>query len=220
MDATLLGFALSCLTTIFFVVDPPGVVPLFITMTKDDPPEHRRRTARNACITAAAALAAFAAGGQFFFAHLGISLGAFKVAGGILLFLLAVDLLRAEPTRQRTTPEETREGVEKSDVSVFPLGIPMLAGPGAIATAMVLNARADTNVKRAIVFGAIFFTLGVAWILLLSANRIERALGKTGMNVLHRVMGLILAATAMQFVIDGIRDTLPILGTIPPAATG
>lgn len=218
MDSTLIAFGLSSLTTIFFVVDPPGVVPLFITMTKGDTKAHRSRTARRACLTAACTLATFAAGGQFLFAHLGISLGAFKVAGGILLFLLAVDLLRAEPTRQRTTPEETREGVEMQDVSVFPLGTPMLAGPGAIATVMVLVARAETRPQRGVVFASIAFTCFIAWVLLLSANRIERTLGKTGMNVLHRIMGLILAATAMQFVIDGIRDTIPILGTLPPAA--
>lgn len=217
MDSALLAFGLSSLTTIFFVVDPPGVVPLFLTMTKSDSADHRNRTARRACITAAVALATFAAAGGVLFEHLGISLGAFKVAGGILLFLLAVDLLRAEPTRQRTTPEETREGAEMQDVSVFPLGIPMLAGPGAIATVMVLIARAETKAQKGLVFASIAFTLGVAWVLLLSANRIERALGKTGLNVLHRVMGLILAATAMQFVIDGIRDTIPILGTLPPA---
>jgi len=217
MDSALLAFGLSSLTTIFFVVDPPGVVPLFLTMTKSDSADHRNRTARRACITAAVALATFAAAGGVLFEHLGISLGAFKVAGGILLFLLAVDLLRAEPTRQRTTPEETREGAEMQDVSVFPLGIPMLAGPGAIATVMVLIARAETKAQKGLVFASIAVTLGVAWVLLLSANRIERALGKTGLNVLHRVMGLILAATAMQFVIDGIRDTIPILGTLPPA---
>lgn len=218
MDSTLLAFGLSSLTTIFFVVDPPGVVPLFITMTKDDPAAHRRRTATRACITAASTLAIFAAGGGILFEHLGISLGAFKVAGGILLFLLAVDLLRAEPTRQRTTPEETSEGIEMQDVSVFPLGTPMLAGPGAIATVMVLVARAETQVQRGLVFGSIVFTCFVAWLLLLSADRIQRTLGKTGMNVLHRIMGLILAATAMQFVIDGVRDTIPILGALPPIA--
>ena len=218
MDAALVAFGLSSLTTIFFVVDPPGVVPLFITMTKDDPVEHRRRTARRAALTAACTLATFAGGGGILFEHLGISLGAFKVAGGILLFLLAVDLLRAEPTRQRTTPEETSEGVEMQDVSVFPLGTPMLEGPGAIATVMVLVARAESPLQRGLVFASIAFTCSVAWVLLLSADRIQRTLGKTGMNVLHRIMGLILAATAMQFVIDGIRDTLPILGTLPPAS--
>lgn len=216
MDASLLPFALSAMTTVFFVVDPPGVVPLFVTMTKDDAPAHRRRTALRACVTAASVLALFAAAGGVLFTHLGISLGAFKVAGGLLLFLLAVDMVRAEPTRQRTTPEETREGVEMQDVSVFPLGIPIMAGPGAIATVMVLIARADTLSKRAIVFAAIAFTCLVAWLLLSGADRIQRTLGKTGMNVLHRIMGLILAATAMQFVIDGIRDTMPILGVTPP----
>ena len=218
MDRTLLAFALSSLTTIFFVVDPPGVVPLFLTMTKGDTAEHRARTALRATLTALCALSVFAGAGHLLFEHLGISLGAFKVAGGILLFLLAIDLLRAETTRQRTTPEETLEGVDKEDVSVFPLGIPMLAGPGAIATVMVLIARAETVVQSAIVFGAIALTIAVAYVLLLGANRIERALGRTGMNVLHRVMGLILAATAMQFIIDGIKDTIPVLSlTVPPS---
>ena len=92
----------------------------------------------------------------------------------------------------------------------------MLAGPGAIATVMVLVARAETQLQRGMVFGSIVCTCFVAWVLLLSADRIQRTLGKTGMTVLHRIMGLILAATAMQFVIDGIRDTIPILGSLPP----
>ncbi len=212
MAGSTLAFALSAVTTVFFVVDPPGVVPLFVTMTAGDPPARRRAMATRACAVAAGVLSAFAAGGGALFAHLGISLGAFKLAGGLLLFLLAVDLLRAETTRQRTTPEETKEGVDKPDVSVFPLGIPMLAGPGAIATVMVLVARASGAVERGIVFAAIAVTAGAAWILLLFADRFAKALGRTGMNVLHRLMGVILAATAMQFVIDGIRDTLPALG--------
>ena len=217
-DGSLLAFALTSLTTIFFVVDPPGVVPLFLTMTGDDTPQHRRRMATRACVTAACALAVFAAAGGVLFSLLGISLGAFKVAGGILLFLFAVDLLKAQPSRQRMTPEETREGVEKQDVSVFPLGIPMLAGPGAIATVMVLRARSETALQTGFVFAAIAVTMLAAWILLLFAARFERALGRTGMSVLHRIMGIVLAATAMQFVIDGVRDTLPILGTIPAGA--
>ena len=148
-----------------------------------------------------------AALGDALFAFLGISLGAFRIAGGILLFLLAVDMLLAKPSRQRTTPEETEEGTHKPDVSVFPLGIPMLAGPGSITVVMMSRATATTLLEHVMVFVGIAAVAVICWLVLRAAGRIERRLGQTGMNVLHRVFGLLLAAIAAQFVVDGIRDS-------------
>jgi multiple antibiotic resistance protein len=199
-----LSFSLSTLTTLFLVVDPPAAVPMFLSMTGSDPPAHRRRTARRAAIATGITLAAFAALGTTIFSILGVSLGAFRIAGGILLFLLAVDMLRAQRSRQRTSPEEEAEGVDRPDVSVFPLAIPMLAGPGAISTVMVVVSRATGLWQHAVVLVAIVTTALAAYFMLRGAVVIERRLGQTGMNVLQRVMGLILAATAVQFAVDGI----------------
>jgi multiple antibiotic resistance protein len=140
---------------------------------------------------------------------LGISLGAFRIAGGLLLFLLALDMLRAERSRQRTSPEEVAEGVERPDVSIFPLAIPMLAGPGATSTVMVLVSEALALWQKAVVVLAIAGTALLSYFILRGASVVERRLGQTGMNVLQRVMGLILAATAVQFVVDGIAAVLP-----------
>lgn len=188
------------------IVDPVAVVPLFLVMTAGDDAAQRRRMAARAAVVAGTALAIFAAVGDAIFLFLGISLGAFRIAGGVLLFLLAVDMLLAKASRQRTTPEETAEGTHKPDVSVFPLAIPMLAGPGSITVVMMSRATATTLVETAMVFVAIAVVAVVSWLVLREAGRIERRLGQTGMNVLHRVFGLLLAAIAAQFVVDGVRD--------------
>lgn len=209
--ADVLAFSLSTLTTLFFVVDPPATAPIFLSMTASDSTEHKRRTAFRAAVATGIALASFAAVGGLIFELLGISLGAFRIAGGILLFLLAVDMLRAQRSRQRTSPEEEIEGIDKPDVSVFPLAIPMLAGPGAISTVMVLVSRAKHLWQYTAILLAIAVTAFGVYFTLRGALFIERRLGQTGLNVLQRVMGLILAATAVQFVLEGIQTVLPTL---------
>jgi MarC family membrane protein len=205
----MLTFAVAAFSAVFSVVDPFGVVPVYIAMTAADSREHKRRTALRASVTMAMALGIFAALGAYVLRFFGLTIGAFRIAGGVLLFLLAVDMLRAQPSRQRTTPEEEREGLEKPDVSVFPLAIPMLSGPGSFATVMVLMSRAENVWQRAIVFASIAATAVLTFVILLGATFAEKRLGRTGINVLHRVMGLLLAAIAVQFVIDGARDVLP-----------
>ncbi len=209
MFSDIFAFTVSTLTTLLLVVDAPGVVPIFLAMTVSDSAAHQRATARRASVVTAVVLASFAAAGSLIFRVLGISLGAFRIAGGVLLFLLAVDMLRAERSRQRTSPEEEAEGRDRSDVSVFPLAIPMMAGPGATSTVMVLVSRAERAWQYAAVFLAIFITALVSYWLLRAAVVIERRLGKTGLNVIQRVMGLILAATAVQFVVEGLAKVLP-----------
>jgi multiple antibiotic resistance protein len=209
MFPRVLSFTFSTLTTLLLVVDAPAAVPLFLSMTASDSAAYKRSTALRAAIAAAVVLAAFAALGSVILRVLGVSLGAFRIAGGVLLFLLAIDMLRAERSRQRTTPEEEAEGVDRPDVSIFPLAIPMLAGPGATSTVMVLVSRAERVWQYAVVFGAIALTAFVSYLLLRGALRVERRLGRTGLNVIQRVMGLILAATAVQFVVEGISNVLP-----------
>jgi len=204
-----LSFAFSTLTTLLLVVDAPAAVPLFLSMTEADSVEHRRRTASRAALAAGIVLASFGALGGIVFRVLGISLGAFRIAGGILLFLLAIDMLRAQRSRQRTSPEEEADGVDRPDISIFPMAIPMLAGPGATSTVMVLVSRAERPWQYVVVFAAIGLTALTAYGFLRSAVRVERGLGRTGMNVLQRVMGLNLAATAVQFVVEGASDVLP-----------
>jgi multiple antibiotic resistance protein len=185
-------------------------VPLFLSMTaKDDAPK-RRRTALRAALACFVTLSLFAVTGGLLFRAFGITLGAFKIAGGLMLFLMAIDMMKAQHSRTRSTEEEEQEGEEKDDVAIVPMAIPFLAGPGAIATVMVMMSRAGGRpMAVASVFGAIAVTTLVTWLLLRSAASAERFLSKTMLNVMNRVFGLILAAVAVEFVIGGLRDLLP-----------
>ncbi len=209
--AAITSFFLSSFVTVFFVVDPPAAVPLFISMTATYSAEGKRRTAMRASLIAFAVLSVFAAAGGTIFRLLHVSLGAFRMAGGLLLFLLAVDMLRAQRSRQRTSPEEEAEAAETNDVSVFPLAIPMLAGPGATSAVMVLMTRAEQAWQSGAIFAAIAMTAAMTYAILRFASGIGERLGQTGLNVLQRIMGLVLAAIAMQFVVDGIGTVLPSL---------
>jgi multiple antibiotic resistance protein len=204
--------ALKSFLTLLAIVDPIAIVPLFLAMTAGDTLEQRRKMAARAALVAGVTLAVFAAAGDALFSLLGISLPAFRIAGGVLLFLLSVDMLLAKPSRQRTTPEETEEGVHKPDVSVFPLGIPMLAGPGSITVVMMARASAGSSLERWLVFGSIVGVALVSFVVLAVGGQIAQRLGQTGMNVMHRVLGLLLAAIAAQFVVDGVRDAFGIHG--------
>ncbi|WIG98196.1 MarC family protein [Myxococcus sp. SDU36] len=194
---------LVSLSAIFFVVDPIGVVPLFLAMTAGDTQEKVRRTAMRACLVACGMMLFFALFGGVIFKVFGVSLGAFRVAGGILLLITALDMLRARPAETRTTPSEEQEGVVKEDVAIVPLAIPLLAGPGAIATAMVLMAKGDTLVSAIPVLAAVVLTFVASYFILRASGLIQRVLRQSGVAIVERVMGLILAAIAVQFIADG-----------------
>jgi multiple antibiotic resistance protein len=199
-----LGLALSTFASLFVAVDPFAAVPLFLVMTKSDTPASRKATALRAALATFCLLCSFAAVGPRLLAALGISLSAFRIAGGLLLFSLSLDMLRARPSRTRTSPEEEAEGVHKEDVSIFPLAIPMLAGPGAASTVMVLAARGVSVLDFILLGLSIGLTTLACYLMLRSAPWIGDKLGQTGANVIERVLGLILAATAVQFVLDGL----------------
>lgn len=200
----LLSFA-----AIFFIVDPIGLVPIFLSMTARDSPQKCRRMAWRACLTASVVLVFFALAGALVLEIFSLTLGAFRVAGGLLLLLTALDMLRAKHAATRTSPEEEQEGVALDDIAIVPLAMPLLAGPGAIATAMVLVAQhGGTWQGSAAVVGAIVLTMLIAYVFLRSAQQVGRVLGQTGIAVLERVFGLILAAIAVQFVFDGARELL------------
>jgi multiple antibiotic resistance protein len=215
---------LVALSAIFFVVDPLSAVPLFLAMTRADSVAKRRATALRASITAALVLSGFALGGAWIFKLLGIGLPAFKVAGGVVLLLLALDMLRIRPSTTRITEGEVEEGVGKDDIAVVPLAMPLLAGPGSIATAVVLMARARAGPwwHAAAVLLAIALTCTATWLILAGAARTERVLGKTTLAILERAAGLLLVAIAIQFMMDGLGEGLPglagALGRFPPGS--
>ena len=192
-------------TSILFIVDPFAVVPTFLAMTERDSPEQRRVLARRGAWTCAITLIAFAAGGSLIFRIFGITIGAFKIAGGILLGLNALDMVQARRSQQRETPAEKAEGIQKEDIGIMPLGVPMLAGPGAISTVMVLALGSKGPLVTAAVYVSIILTTLISYYVLAAASLVERRLGQTGMRILTRLMGLVLCAIAVQFVIDGIK---------------
>jgi multiple antibiotic resistance protein len=203
-------FTLVTFSAVFFVVDPFAVIPLFLAFTRGDTVKKRHATALKASIVTTVTLALFAATGGFIFRLFGITIGAFKIAGGILLFHVALDMMRAQPSRVRSSPEEAVEGNEKEDVAIVPLAIPMLAGPGAIATVTVLMSEAaHSYVHIGIVLLAIFLTGVLTFLVLRASTYVERALKQTGLNIVNRVMGLILAAVSVQVVVNGVHDVLP-----------
>jgi len=201
-----LGFLGLCLPSILSIVDPLAAVPVFVTLVAKDPRPEQRRTALRAVLTMAIVLTIFAAAGNAIFHFFGITVPAFKIAGGVLLFSMALEMMRATPSAVRTKPEEQTEAETKEDVGIVPLGIPLLSGPGAIATAMVWAARAKGPTQNAALYGSILVVAVITLVVLLSATPLLARLGKTGINITTRIMGLILAATAAQFLLDGWRE--------------
>ena len=195
-------------TSVLFIVDPFAAVPSFLAMTARDTPTARRVLARRGAWTAAITLTLFAVGGSLIFKVFGITIGAFKIAGGVLMGLNALDMVQARRSHQRETPIETAEGIAKEDIGILPLGVPMLAGPGAISTVMVLALGSKSVATTVALYVAIALTAYVSFLTLSAASLVERRLGQTGMRILTRLMGLVLLAIAAQFIVDGIRLSL------------
>lgn len=203
-----LVFSSMAFSTIFFVVDPIGLVPIFISMTQSDSPEKRISIAKRASIAAGIILVVFAIFGKLIFSSFGITLAAFRIAGGILLWFIAMDMVRARTTRVKTTPEEEQEGIEKEDVALIPLALPMLAGPGSISTVMVLMGQASSWLYFIPVFISILITCIITYFMLRGAQYLLKYLKQTGMKIIIRIMGMILAAIAVQFIINGVFDAV------------
>jgi multiple antibiotic resistance protein len=202
-------FALVSFTSILFLVDPIAVVPTFLAITHGESVEQRRVTARRACVAAAILLIVFAAAGNLIFRAFGITLPAFRIAGGAILWLVAMDMLRGE-RRTQEGPPEIDEGRAKDDVALTPLAMPMLAGPGAISTVMVLSGQAQSPARTAVIYASILVTLVISWIMLRVGDRVMSRFGRTGIRVTTRIMGLLLAAVAVQFVITGVREAMAV----------
>jgi multiple antibiotic resistance protein len=200
-------FALVTFTSILFLVDPIAVVPTFLAITQGESVDQRRATARRACVAAAILLIVFAAAGNLIFRAFGITLPAFRIAGGAILWLVAMDMLRGERSTQESEAE-IHEGRLKEDVAFTPLAMPMLAGPGAISTVMVLSGQAQTPARAAVIYASIVLTLLISWMMLRIGDRVMSRFGQTGIRVTMRIMGLLLAAVAVQFIITGVREAI------------
>ncbi len=197
----------------FFIVDPFAATPAFLGMTDGYDRIRRKQMARRASLTCLVILSVFATVGKYLFRIFGITLPAFKFAGGLLLLLVALDMLQARRSRTRETPEEQSDAVDIEDVGIIPMGIPMLAGPGSISTVMVLVAQAPTWRDAIPVLVGIVLTSFVCYVVLASADRVGEVLGETGIRVLTRLMGLMLTAIAFQFFVSALVD-LHVIGPV------
>lgn len=201
----MLDTAIATFVTFFVVVDPLGVAPIFVALTAHDSAVERRRQARHGVAIAAAVILIFAVGGEPLLRVLGIGMPAFRIAGGLLLLLLGIDMVMARPSGLRsTTPDEAAEGERKSDIAVFPLAIPLIAGPGALTSVMLLmgNSAGDLG-RQTMTLAIMLVVLAIMLACLLAAGHLLKILGVTGINVVTRVLGLVVAALAVQFMIDG-----------------
>jgi multiple antibiotic resistance protein len=199
-------YALFAFGSLFVIVDPIAAVPAFVAMTARDSVRDRLRTARVACLVAVGLLTGFAFLGQPLFRLLGITMPAFQVAGGLVLLLVAFDMLRAQRSPVLETAEETAAGVVKEDVAVTPLAMPMLAGPGALSTAVLLNAQAQSWIQHVVLLlclGAVGF---ISYLALALAGRGADWLGPIAARIIERLMGLLLSAVAIQFILDALKS--------------
>lgn len=194
--------------TLFIVIDPVGLAPMFIALTTGASATFRRRMAINGTLLASGMLLLFYFAGAWLLNALGIGMAAFRIAGGILLFLLAVDMVFARQSGMRsTTIREQREAEAKPDISVFPLAFPLIAGPGALTTVLLTSSSARGVLAFGTMLGVLVVILILTLLSLLYASRIMKFLGETGTNVIGRLFGLILSALAIQFVLDGIHGS-------------
>ena len=198
----------SALVTFLVIVDPPGCAPIFASLTRDASVADRRSMAIRSCLIAWTILIFFALLGKPMLAALGISLASFRIAGGVLLFYIAVEMVFERRTERRERRADSIEGTPQ-DISVFPMAMPMIAGPGSIASAMLWVSRAETPLHIAVVLAAITVVILMTLLTLLAAGPLLRLIGERIESVITRILGVILAALASQFVIDGLKESFP-----------
>ncbi|MGQ3489280.1 MarC family protein [Roseovarius pacificus] len=199
-------FLITAFVTLFVIIDPIGMTPIFVALTQGMNTAKRRAIALRACVTSALILIVFAAFGEAVLGFIGISMPAFRIAGGILLFITALDMLfERRSKRRKSQADEAEEEDDNDDPSIFPLSIPLIAGPGSITSVILLAGQNPGLEGMAWVSGVMLLVVLIVLILFLMAGLLERALGRVGINVVTRLLGMLLAALAVQFVLDGLR---------------
>ena len=200
---------IKILTALLVIVNPVGVIPIFVSLTSDQPPQVRQRTARVAALSVGMVLIASCLLGESFLHFFGVSIASFRVGGGLLLLLMAISMFNAQQSGSKYLPEESREAGEKPDIAVVPLSVPLLAGPGAISTIIIYSNQAESWSHSAILIAIISIVALTVWIVLSMAVPAVKMLGKTGINIVTRLMGLLLAAIAVEFIANGLGQLLP-----------
>ena len=208
----MIALFLSAFVTFLVVIDPPGCAPIFASLTRGTNIAHRRAMALRSCLVAWTVLMFFALLGRPMLQALGISLASFRIAGGVMLFMIALDMVFERRTQRREERAHSIEGTPAAeDISVFPMAIPMIAGPGSIASAMLWVSRADGSSQVLIVLAAITVVILLTLLALLAAGRLMHLIGERMEAMITRILGVILAALAAQFIVDGLRESFPVL---------
>lgn len=202
----LLEYTLLAASSLFVIVDPLAAVPAFLAMTPNDTPEQRARMARLACFVMGGVLLFFAATGMVLFKVFGVTMPAFQIAASIVLLLVALDMLRAQRSRVQETSEETTAGAEKADIAITPLAIPMLSGPGAISTAILLQRQAQGWPQHVALYVCIVGIALISYLILRFSSRGVQWLSPIAMRIANRLMGLLLAAVAIQFMLNALKE--------------
>lgn len=205
-----LSFGLLCFTSFFTLINPLGTMPIFMTMTADLEVSQRNATARKASVVAFFTIIAFALSGQLLFKFFGISVNSFRIVGGVIFFIMGMDMLQARLGQVKIKESEVKSYV--SDISITPLAIPMICGPGAITNAIVLMEDASTFARKIILLVSILLVMIITYLILYSSSRIIKLLGQTGNNVMMRLMGLIVMVIAVEFFFSGLKPI--VLGMI------
>jgi len=201
-----IAFGLLCITSFFTLINPLGTMPVFMTMTANLSPEERNRTAKKASIVSLFTIIMFALSGQLLFNFFGISVNSFRIVGGVIFFIMGMDMLQARLSQVKIKDSEVKNYI--NDISITPLAIPMICGPGAITNSIVLMEDANTVTKKILLFASIFIIMFATYLILYSSSKIIKLLGQTGINVMMRLMGLIVMVIAVEFFFSGLKPII------------
>lgn len=199
-------FALLCFTSMLTLINPIGIMPLFMAMTGELSTEDRNKTAKKSIIIALIVLLGFAVTGQLLFIFFGISVNSLRIVGGIIFFIIGMDMLQARIGQVKIKPEEVKSYVK--DISITPLAIPVICGPGAIANSIILMEDANTVSKKVVFILSTLLILGITYVVLYSSSRLMKVIGQTGINVMMRIMGLIIMVIAVEFFFSGLKPII------------
>ena len=207
MDVNL-EFFILCFSSLFTLINPIGLVPIFISITQDYTKKERDIIALKAVIFSFFILVLFGAIGEFIFSFYNITINGFRIAGGILLLKISFDMIESKRSRTKTTPKEEKEAEEKNEIAYTPLGIPLIAGPGSIASIMILSSESTNNNSIVSLIVALVLVLLITFLIFKISKNLSKRFGKLGLRILQRIMGLILMVISIEFILKGIKDSI------------
>ena len=210
MDNIDLSFILLSFSSLFALLNPIGIAPIILSITENYSLKDYKKLIRRSTVFACIILLIFAITGKIIFSFYGITLHAFKIAGGILFLRIGLNMLEAKVSRTKSTPKESEEAESNSDIALSPIGIPLIAGPGAITSVMILSAQTTSLNQKIIFYVSIIVTLFITFIILTLAKKLTKILGTVGLRIIERIMGMILMVVAIQFIIDGMNIVIQI----------